>query len=287
MKKHLVILAGIGLIASGGVQGCSENQPTSTQFPVAESSPATTGTTDTGTLEIRANGEDFVRQGFTSKDGWKISFENVYTTLSDITAYQTEPPYDPQKDKDLRAKQQVRLDKPQTVDLAMGDEKAEPVLVGEVSAPAGRYNALSWRMVKPAEGPAKGYPLLLRGKATKDGKTVDFTLRIDQEMAFSCGDFVGDDRKGILKPGDRADLEATFHFDHLFGDADTPMTDDLNRKALGFEPLAAIAQNGKLDVDMSALKQQLSPEDFKKLEAILPSLGHVGEGHCKETLTQA
>ncbi|WP_421656293.1 DUF4382 domain-containing protein [Leptothermofonsia sp. ETS-13] len=287
MKKFLATLAGIGLIASGTVQGCSGNQPASIQSPGTGSPAATTEAADTGTLEIRANGEDFVRQGFTSKDGWKISFENVYTTLSNITAYQTEPPYDPQKDQDLKAKQQVKLDQTQTVDLAAGDERAEPVLVGEVNAPAGRYNALSWRMVKPADGPAKGYPLLLKGKATKDGKTVDFTLRIDQEMAFSCGDFVGDDRKGLLKPGDKADLEATFHFDHLFGDADVPMDDDLNKQALGFEPLAAIARNGKLDVDMAGLKQQLSLEDFKKLESIFPSLGHVGEGHCKETLTQA
>jgi len=37
----------------------------------------------TGKLQFYANGEDFVRQGFVSKDGWSISFDHVYITLSD------------------------------------------------------------------------------------------------------------------------------------------------------------------------------------------------------------
>ncbi|MBF2001657.1 MAG: DUF4382 domain-containing protein, partial [Synechococcales cyanobacterium M58_A2018_015] len=116
-------------------------------------------------------------------------------------------------------------------------------------------------------------------------ETVNFTLRFDEELAFTCGDFVGEQRKGILTAGGTADLEATFHFDHLFGDADTPANDSLNTGALGFAPLAAIAQNGELDADTATLRQQLAPEDFEKLMGILPSLGHVGEGHCEETAT--
>ena len=53
------------------------------------------GTQDTGTLQFYANGEDFVRQGFVSKDGWSISFDHVYIHLADVAGYQTEPPYDP------------------------------------------------------------------------------------------------------------------------------------------------------------------------------------------------
>ncbi|NOQ17708.1 MAG: DUF4382 domain-containing protein, partial [Dehalococcoidales bacterium] len=55
----------------------------------------------------------------------------------------------------------------------------------------------------------------------------------------------------------------TFHFDHIFGDADTPMDDDLNVSALGFDPFADVAEGGQVDLDMSELH-----------------LGHVGEGHC-------
>ena len=78
-----------------------------------------------------------------------------------------------------------------------------------------------------------------------------------------------------------ADLEMTFHFDHIFGDADTPADDELNVGAPGFEPFAELAEGGKLDVDMAALKEKISAEDFGKLEAMLPTLGHVGEGHCR------
>jgi hypothetical protein len=61
------------------------------------------------------------------------------------------------------------------------------------------------------------------------------------------------------------------------------MSDDLNQGALGFQPLAVIAQAGKLEADMATLEKRLSAADFQKLQSILPSLGHVGEGHCQQT----
>ncbi|MCB0155088.1 MAG: DUF4382 domain-containing protein, partial [Anaerolineae bacterium] len=95
-----------------------------------------------GTLEFRANGEDFVRQGFTSKDGWAISFEHVYVTVSDITAYQTDPPYEPEEGAALNATTVVEVPGVYTIDLAAGDDDAEPIFVAEAAVPAGQYNAL-------------------------------------------------------------------------------------------------------------------------------------------------
>jgi hypothetical protein len=80
-----------------------------------------------------------------------------------------------------------------------------------------------------------------------------------------------------------ADVESTFHFDHLFGDAGVPMDDDINTSALGFEPLAALAENGEVNGDSATLKANLSEADYTTLMNILPSLGQVGEGHCEET----
>src|SRR5690606_37725354 len=99
--------------------------------------------TDLGTLEFRANGEDFVRQGFTSKDGWAISFEHVYVTVSDITAYQTDPPYEP-GEGGLRSVTAAGLPGPYTIDLAAGDDEAEPIFIDQLFPPTGQYNALAW-----------------------------------------------------------------------------------------------------------------------------------------------
>ncbi|WAL58341.1 DUF4382 domain-containing protein [Thermocoleostomius sinensis] len=290
MNKRLIFLTTFVVMSAIGVQSCaggtSPQAEAPTNEPASPTQQATAPTSDeTGTLQIRANGEDFIRQGFVSKDGWQIDFDHVYVNLDQITAYQTDPPFDPEADQSIDAKAQteVRLEGIKTIDLAEGGEDAEPILVGEVEAPVGRYNALSWQMVKAPDGPAAGYPLMLQGTASKDGQSVDFTLRFDEELSFTCGDFVGDERKGIVQAGQTADLEATFHFDHLFGDADTPAEDALNTGALGFDPLAAIAENGQLDADLATLEKQLSPEDYTKLVEILPSLGHVGEGHCQET----
>ncbi|MEO1447356.1 MAG: hypothetical protein AAFV46_14205, partial [Cyanobacteria bacterium J06635_11] len=183
------------------------------------------------------------------------------------------------------AQQTVEVSSPITVDLAAGDEDAEPIVVTEIDdAPSGRYNALSWTMVPPTEGPAAGYPLMLIGTATKDGKSVDFQLQMDENLGFVCGDFIGDTRKGILTSGETADVEATFHFDHLFGDGDAPADDEINTGALGFEPIAALAENGEVSLTSDDLEQNLNKEDYETLQTLLPSLGHVGEGHCEETL---
>lgn len=219
---------------------------------------------ETGTLQFYANGEDFVRQGFVSKDGWSISFDNVYITLSDITAYQTDPPYEPADGGSIEGQVSVGLDGAYTVDLAKGGEDADPILVGEVAGvPAGQYNAISFDMVKAASGSAAGYSVVMVGTAEKDGQTVDFTINIDAECSYDCGEYVGDERKGILADGGTADLEMTFHFDHIFGDADTPLDDELNQGALGFEYFIDYADGTTAEIDMGEMH-----------------LGHVGEGHC-------
>ena len=93
-----------------------------------------------GTIQFDANGEDFVREGFVSKDGWQIDFDHVYITLSDIAGYQTEPAYDPHSGGDIEAKAEAALAGRYTVDLAEGGTDADPIRIGEVTgAPAGHY----------------------------------------------------------------------------------------------------------------------------------------------------
>ncbi|MEM6433260.1 MAG: DUF4382 domain-containing protein [Cyanobacteria bacterium P01_D01_bin.115] len=255
--------------------------PVETTEPAAETAPSDNQAA--GQLTIRANGEDFVRQGFVTKDDWQVTFDHVYVTLAEVTAYQSDPPFDAEAGGKPQATETISVGEPTTVDLAEGGDDAEPVLITTVDAPAGRYNALSWQMQPAAAGPAAGQTIWLEGTAAKADETIAFIVKLDPTLQFVCGDFVGDNRKGILEAADQADLEATFHFDHLFGDGETAPDDDINTGALGFEPLAAIATDGSLEVDMAGLEAQLAPEDYATLINILPSLGHVGEGHCEET----
>ncbi|MEO0769187.1 MAG: DUF4382 domain-containing protein [Cyanobacteria bacterium J06649_4] len=224
-----------------------------------------------GTLLIKANGEDFVRNGFVDKDGWQIDFEHVYVTLANITAAQ-------EKAQD----QAIQADGPFTIDLK--GTATEPVLVTTLeNVPSGRYNALAWQVVETESGPAEGHSLVMIGTATKANEEIPFTIQLQESFLFSCGDFVGDVRKGILESGETAELEATFHFDHIFGDAEAPADDEINQGALGFKPLAALASEGAVVIDSDGLENQLSAEDYETLQNVLPSLGHVGEGHCEAT----
>lgn len=290
MKRHLFVAASLAFMVPGLISACATTDSPQVEAPaetdaseeVAQDSGDASDSEASGTLVIRANGEDFVRQGFVSKDGWEISFDHLYVNVVEPTAYQTDPPFDPDSSDELQATAEANLGKTVTVDLAEGDENAEPVLVGEMSAPAGQYNALAWKMQPATDGPAAGSTLMLVGTAQKDGETVDFNIKLDPEYTYTCGEFVGDERKGILAAGETADLEATFHFDHIFGDGEAPADDPINTGALGFEPLAAVATDGSLDVDMATLKEQLSAEDYSLLEETVAGLGHVGEGHCSE-----
>lgn len=244
---------------------------------------AGSGAEGTGTLQLFANGEDFVRQGMTSVDGWDITFDTVQVGLSDVMAHQTDPPYDPHEGGEIEAGTTVALEGEHAVDLAAGGADAAPILVGEVvDAPAGQYNAISFETVPVGTGGvlAEDVPLLLSGTATKEGTSVDFAIGLDQRFTYRCGEYVGDARKGFLEPDGTADLEMTFHFDHLFGDAGTPMDDDLNEGALGFDPLAALAEDGRIAATTADLEAGLSAGDFETLVGLLPNLGHVGEGHC-------
>lgn len=111
MGKRLLVLALAALLAASIMLGGCGN-----------------GEDAVGTLQFHANGEDFVRQGFVSKDGWSINFDHVYVNLADVTAYQTDPPYDSQSGGDVEAEVEVSLDSVYTVDLAEGGENAPPIL---------------------------------------------------------------------------------------------------------------------------------------------------------------
>ncbi|MEM9266990.1 MAG: DUF4382 domain-containing protein [Cyanobacteria bacterium P01_F01_bin.13] len=232
--------------------------------------------TQIGTLELRANGEDFIRQGFTSKDGWQVEFDHVYANIQDVVAYQSDPLFNPDTDVEISAKTNVLMTASAEVDLAEGDENATPILVEQVETPAGRYNALSWKLVSDA-GPS----LMLIGRATRDGETIPFEISMNPSLEFFCGDFVGDERKGFLSSGETADLETTFHFDHLFGDIDISADEVLNRGALGFDPFAALAQDGAVKLTPEDLETRLTKTEKLQLADIYKGLGHVGEGHCR------
>lgn len=235
----------------------------------------------TGTLRFYANGEDFVRQGFVSKDGWSISFNHVYVHLSGITAYQTDPPYDPHTESSIDAAAQVGLSGDYTVDLAEGGADADPILVGQVlDSKVGHYNAVSWRMTDAPSGPAQGYCLAVIGTADKGNESINFSIKVETEYAYCCGEYVGEARKGIVEDDGVADVEMTFHFDHIFGDAEVPLDDHINIGATGFDPFAALAVDGSVDEDLASLETKLDAVDYQTLVGTLPTLGHVGEGHC-------
>jgi len=157
----------------------------------------TPGWAGTGELRIEANGEDFIREGFVSKDGWALTFAHVKLHFAEVRAFQTDPPFDPDQPGSPSIRQEVRLTSlPEVVDL----QSPEPVLMGRVSgAPAGFYNALGWQLLpSPALG---GASILLEGTAVKGTVKLPFRLGVDRGYGVICGEYIGEERRGILQPG--------------------------------------------------------------------------------------
>ena len=232
----------------------------------------------TGELEFRANGEDFVREGFVSKDNWTINFDHVYVSVSNVRAYQTEPPYDPFAGELTRSQNMVGLPGQYVVDLAEGDENADTILLGTVGdAAEGYYNAVGWIMSPAESGEYEGQTVVMEGTAEKDGESITFTIMTDKTMQYTCGAFIGDERKGILQADSGGEVELTFHFDHIFGDIDLETDDPLNVTAPGFDPFAALAVNGVVEADTERMVSDMDADAFQMFVDILPSLGHTGE----------
>ncbi|MDJ0532051.1 MAG: DUF4382 domain-containing protein [Xenococcaceae cyanobacterium MO_207.B15] len=264
------------LLISLLVVGCSRQGNTN---------PDVEGVESQGSLSLVANGEDFVREGFVTKDGWQINFERVDITVGEVTAYQVEGAFNPEAKSQIKSETAIRLvQEAQTINLAQGEEDADPIVITQSKAPKGFYNALSWKMLPITDQSIAGsHTILLEGTATKAKRKINFVLGFNQPTKYVCGEFVGDSRKGLVQPNDIAEVEMTFHFDHIFGDREADADDEINQNAVGFQPLADLATSDTLELGWQDLEQNLSPEEYQKLTNGIAGLGHVGEGHCSVT----
>jgi len=260
----LVLLAG----CAGTETTPDTSEADSSQAETSAESPASS---EPGELTVVANGEDFVRQGFTSKDGWEIAFDRVEVSLGEIVPqHEDGAPVEPIA--------------PQTVDLAAGDENAEPIPIATMTVPSGYYNGINWS-IAPMEDDSPS--VVMTGTAMKDDRELAFELAFAPNLAYSCGEYVGDERKGFVEPDSPGELEVTLHFDHIFGDAGAPADDKINTGGFGFDRFAAVADGDTVVVTPETLDEQFSEEDLADIAAPLTSLGHVGEGHCEETAESA
>jgi hypothetical protein len=276
MRTSITVLMVMALVLS--VAGCGSDDEEGGQV---------------GTLVLTANGEDFVREGFVSEDGWTISFDVVYLNMYAPTAYQV-----------VAGTTRSALRHGGHPHEAIPEGAAHVALTGEYflqlkqdtfevgrdeSAPIGNYNQLNFNVQKTTAESRDvvadyiGHSIVLDGTASKGADTVDFIIKFDEEMAYTgCGPN-GD--AGVLAEGGEAHAEMTFHFDHVFGDIDEGPADPtdeeaVNFLAVGFGPFAELATGGSLDVDQVAMGQQMTGAVFQKLIDAVRTLGHSGEAHC-------
>ena len=290
MKDFTLTLMSLALILST-IQCASDNA---------------TNLTQTGTLQLKANGEDFVRNGFTSEDGWAITFTSVYANINGATSYQLSETSNTkvQAGKSLPTEVNFHAGHP-TTGVAEGTSyvgftgehflslKQDAFVVDSNStAVVGNYNRLNFN-VKKATSSSKGivsdyigYTIVLIGTAVKSGNTVNFTLKFDQETSYTgCGP---NGHKGVVTSGGSAESEMTFHFDHIFGNQSegsaTPSDPEkINFVAIGFTPfeqLDASAYPKTLNKTQTEMAAGMANATYVQLVNAITTLGHSGEAHC-------
>ncbi|VEP13596.1 conserved hypothetical protein [Hyella patelloides LEGE 07179] len=95
--------------------GNTENATTPTKYSESQ-----------GALTLVSHGEDFVSQGFVTKDNRNVNFERVAVNVENVTAYQTKPAFDPDQDGDIQSQEAVNiLDEFKTVQLQFSPEDRE------------------------------------------------------------------------------------------------------------------------------------------------------------------
>ncbi len=231
-------------------------------------------------LGLVVNGEAFAQEGMLSKDDWQMSFQEIKVTVGEITASGV-PPRAASSDETLEAswplKEGDEAASEQFVTVALQDG---PALLGAQEVPVGNYNQVQWQW---GGGEA---PRVLKGTAVKDNRTVEFDLELPGAFQVSCGDYVGDERKGIVAADSEGEVELTLHLDHLFGDGDSPSNAEVNVTAMGFDPFAATAEEGKVVLAAATADSWATPQLRQLLKEVLMSMPHVGEGHCDVALKE-
>jgi hypothetical protein len=273
----------------GSGVGAEAEAPTEPDYPVGA----------TGTLEFLADGEDFARLGFTSRDGWAITCSHVYVCLKNPKAYRL--PVDA-----TDAGGEEELTGAFVVDIAQGSAATK---VGEAAAVAvGHYARVSWELkdIETTDTPISPVTagdltglvgggtgcMILTGTAVKAAATIHFTLRIHDPMAYMAAEAHPDGLGRLTTSGGTAQAYMTFHLDHIFGDLDTlDEWDSPNPGALGFDSIAALDNTagdadltvGTVDLDLDALAAMGAADLLTFYKAWL-TLGHCGEGHCFASL---
>ncbi|MDY6969060.1 MAG: DUF4382 domain-containing protein [Spirochaetota bacterium] len=256
MKKCIISLLLLSFVII--TQGCGKNE--NSEIPLKDK---------TGTIFFTANGEDFVRKGFIDKQGWRIEFDKLFVNIRNPRAYIPE--------SDMP---EVILKGSHWVDLAEGGKDASPILLGKVeNVKAGNYQSLKFNIRKTKTGEYKGYSIVMKGKAYKKDKSVDFIIKFNEEIDYHGRDgFVGDEVKGLLLPCKSTTVEMTFHFDHIFGDAEAKADDHINIGSVGFDFFNRFAKKGCVDISQTDME---SSNGYNILVKAIWTLGHLGEGHCE------
>ena len=252
-----IALMGLGVM---GLAGCGESEAPKSA------------------LDLVVNGEAFAEMGMVSKDQWQMEFEQVIVTVGAVTAsgVPSQAAILQPKSRSAALSWPLPSESDPEVKAAVVSLQDGPVRLGSQPVTVGNYNQVKWTW-----GSGETAAIALQGTATQGDRTVTFNLEFPGQFQVACGDYVGDERKGIVTADEAGEVELTFHLDHVFGDGEFPPEAEINQKSVGFGPLVEATEGDEVTVTAADWEQWGTPELRRSLEKTVQSMPHVGEGHCQ------
>ncbi|MDV2998657.1 MAG: hypothetical protein N5P05_000263 [Chroococcopsis gigantea SAG 12.99] len=198
---------------------------------------------DEENVSLTIEADNTIKNGLTSKDGWKLQFHHLYVTIAKM-----KPAANMSYEKNHGNNTITLVEVPTTIDI------------------------ISPRTPSLKSSENKTHAVIINGVATKDDRRIEFTLSFDRERDYICDRLTKGNN--YLAPQPPQQIDTSLGFERLFGNAERAASDTINQNAIGFQPLANLSRNQSLNLDEASLKTYLP------LTQNLTNVNNISDNNC-------
>lgn len=210
-------------------------------------------------LILYASGKDYVNKAFIDKDGWEINLTSVLLHIKDI---------------EINDNTVVKIYDKFLIELKSVD--SQNIKITEIGGyKPHKYKNILFSLKKTFDYDFPGYSCIIRGKARKNNKEIDFTIKLNEEIVWQIEKEFSEN-KDLLNREEI--IQFNFNLEYIFGtdknvkkiieienkEENEILEYDINENAVGFNYFLSFEKNGIIDVSQEELLKK-DQKNYKKL----------------------
>ncbi len=226
-------------------------------------------------LIVYATGRDFVNKPFVDKDGWEITLTSVLLHIKDI---------------EISDEVVIKIYDKFLIELKSIDY--QNIKITEIGGyKPHKHRVISFSLKKTFDYDFPGYSFIIRGKAKKNNKEINFTIKLNEEVIWQA---IDEEENKISKNQKEDIIQLNFYLEYIFGtkdgikkkilieehDEEEVIEYDINENAVGFNYFLPFEKNGIIDVSQEELLKG-DKNSYKKLMFALYNFAFVGETQAR------